>query len=368
MTKYFKFLFILAFVIGLAACSGSEPSPQFIGSFDVSPLPNQSPADGGGSTGGGTTGGSTTGGSTGGSANIQTVSQLMDNLSLPAADSEGFLIPDATQISAFQSLLTSLLAGEGSGHEQALSDLGYELTTIDFDDGSAMAWALHETSSTGGGTYLINPTATSDLIIEVPHPLADDKTLEEGAFLFQDLKARALYIAGAHRCADANESVCSGTTDACGSVGPYRISDVAHAVDNFFHAAHVTTDDTSINYVFISLHSYQPASGEPTVILSNGTKSNVGDYSYVNEMADALDALMGGTEYANSCNRVVDPDYNHCGEENVQGRYTNGSANECTEAAAGYNGRFLHLEQSPYLSGDSAGWQIVADALNSVFN
>lgn len=367
MIKYFKYFLLVAFLLGFVACSDSQPSPDFIGSFDVSPLPDQNPADGGGSTGGGDTGG-TDGGGTGGATDIQTVGQLIANISLPAADSEGFFAPDSAQISQFQTLITALLDGEGSGHEQTLSDLGYELTTIEFDDGSDMAWALHEPTSTGGGTFLINPTTSSNLIIEVPHPLADSNTLDEGAFLFQDIKARALYIAGTHRCANASESPCSGTTDACGAVGPYRISDVAHAITNFFHAAHVSSDDFSIANIFVSLHSYQPTSGEPTAILSNGTKASVGDLAYINELADALDSLMSGSEFANSCNRLGDPDFDRCGEENVQGRYTNGSANECTETPAGYNGRFIHMEQTPFLSDDSAGWQIVADALNSVFN
>jgi len=57
---------------------------------------------------------------------------------------------------------------------------------------------------------------------------------------FQGLAARALFIAGTHRCANPDtESGCSGTTTACGGGSiPVRISDAPHFTGNFMYAGH----------------------------------------------------------------------------------------------------------------------------------
>ena len=348
ITRIFSFIALCALVACLSACSGSQPSPDFLGSENVSSNPNPSTSD----------------------DSELTISDVIDALVIPAADSEGLSTPSSSDQDDLANVIIDLLNGETSGHDQTLAALGYELISADFDDGSDTVLVLRESdtqSLSGGGTFIINTNSTSKLILEVPHPTFDANTMDEGAFLLQELEARALFIAGTHRCANAEESSCSGTTDACGAEGAHRVSDVAHAIDNYFHAAHIATSDDTANSIFISLHGYAQGNDEPTVIVSNGTKVNVGAFAFINQLAAAFDSLFSGSDYANSCNLNGNPDFDLCGTTNVQGRYTNGSDNECTAAPIGYNGRFIHMEQSASLRDDITGWQIVADALAAVF-
>src|SRR5262245_24874985 len=63
------------------------------------------------------------------------------------------------------------------------------------------------------------------LIIEVPHTVTDYGTLDQGVAAFTALKARALIVAGAHRCASSTASACDGATAVCGASGAFRTSD-----------------------------------------------------------------------------------------------------------------------------------------------
>lgn len=56
------------------------------------------------------------------------------------------------------------------------------------------------------GTYIINPQAHNNLIIEVPAPLEERGALEAAAWLFRSLNARALVVAGAARRANKDGS------------------------------------------------------------------------------------------------------------------------------------------------------------------
>jgi hypothetical protein len=81
------------------------------------------------------------------------------------------------------------------------------------------AGAGHATlaSRTGG--------APRPVVVGVPHPLFELNTPQEGLDAFTKLKARALVVAGAHRCASSTSSSCSGTTGVCGTAGaPYPVA------------------------------------------------------------------------------------------------------------------------------------------------
>ena len=64
------------------------------------------------------------------------------------------------------------------------------------------------------------------LIIEVPHPVADWFTDPQAVTIFRQSRARALLVAGTHRCANSDFSTCTGQTWACGPLEAYRVSDV----------------------------------------------------------------------------------------------------------------------------------------------
>ncbi len=56
------------------------------------------------------------------------------------------------------------------------------------------------------GTYVFRLDADSPLVIEVPRPLFERRTFELGLHAFQELKAKALFIAGAHPQSNADGS------------------------------------------------------------------------------------------------------------------------------------------------------------------
>lgn len=78
------------------------------------------------------------------------------------------------------------------------------------------------------GIFVINPSARSDLVIEVPAPLDERGALEAAAWLFQLYDARALVVAGAGRKANKD-----GTSDVLSSANTfYQIAHRALARGN----------------------------------------------------------------------------------------------------------------------------------------
>ncbi len=123
----------------------------------------------------------------------------------------------------------------------------------------------------GWGTYVFRTGSdATPLVMEVPHPKADWNTEIEGVEIFRKVNARALLVAGAHRCANDAFSPCAGTTIACGQVEPYRISDVDHGVQNMFHTTHQALVECRTKTVAIQLHG-NSVSNCPDVFVSNGT-------------------------------------------------------------------------------------------------
>ncbi len=296
----------------------------------------------------------------------QSVDDFIAALSIPGEGTNAFQAPASDKKSTFYDLIKDLLAGTTAGHDDTLSEVGYELVSLTVGGEADVVLALTETGSgTGGGTYLFHQESDSDLILEVSHPLFDGNTLNEGAHLLQQLPARALFIAGTHRCANDDLSPCSGTTDVCG--GTLRVSDVAHATDNLFHKAHQAAHDSDPLLKFISLHGFEAEADDPEAIVSNGTETTVGFLAYVNRFASEIEDALAGEEFVISCNGAGELDFGLCGTNNVQGRYTNGSSDACQENASGYSGRFIHLEQAGDLRQDATGWGIIQDALDTIF-
>ncbi len=358
ITAFFRITTALAVALFFGACSnGSVDAPAFSGSTEIpggaeNPTPAQSDTN-------------TDNGDNNGDASTPTsIDALIAALNFPAAGSDALVAPNEDDRTSLTQVIHDLIDGNTVA-ESTLTGLNYKLTALTLD--GQQIQALEDTSGEGGGTYLINQSSSSKLILEVPHPVFDTNTLAEGAFLFKNLKAKALLIAGTHRCANAAESACSGTTDACGANGAYRISDVAHHTGNLFHTAHKALHDKVANSIFISLHGFSAEEGDPTVIVSNGKTNKVGQFAFVNQLDTALETALGDGKTSASCNLVSDSWEKLCGTSNVQGRFTNGSVNECTEAPVGLTGRFIHLEQDATTRENESGWQAVADALTQVF-
>ncbi|XVX21829.1 hypothetical protein ACQP1U_08240 [Actinomycetota bacterium] len=127
---------------------------------------------------------------------------------------------------------------------------------------------LTETAlSRGWGLYAVRPGAR-DLVIEVPHPRADEASEVIGVGLFASTKARALLVAGADRSAGR------------------RAADVAHNAATPF--AEVSAALASTQTTIVQVHGFDQDNHEENlrdVVVSSGTKDVT---TPVRSLAEAL--------------------------------------------------------------------------------
>jgi hypothetical protein len=196
--------------------------------------------------------------------------------SMPLAGSNGFVEPTSGQITGWESLIQAIMDDDLSAACSIIQSHGFPYDLIQFTDAYfkdqqyIMLRELYPIQ-VGWGTYVFRTgDDAAPLVVEIPHPGADWNTEIEGVEIFRKVNARALLIAGTHRCANDIFSPCAGTTIACGQVEPYRISDVGHGVQNMFHATHRTLVECRSKTIAIQLHG-NSVSNCPDVFLSNGT-------------------------------------------------------------------------------------------------
>jgi hypothetical protein len=259
--------------------------------------------------------------------------------------SNAFIAPPADQLDGFRLTMQQLLLGDVASAINGLDALNYDLNSLNDDSGKSYLVAQERSTGFRGlGTYLVDLNYARNVIVEVPHPIFDINTPEEGSDIFQGLAARALFIAGTHRCANPDtESGCSGTTTACGGGSiPVRISDAPHFTGNFMYAGHSAALQLDPQPISLNLHGN---SSEPVdVTLSDGTRVAGADTDLVQQLRTAL---LARSVNVGSCNRPADglTAQNLCGTTNAQGRLSNGSLEACRINATSASGLFLHIEQ-----------------------
>jgi hypothetical protein len=268
--------------------------------------------------------------------------------------SKAFIAPPADQLDGFRLTMQQLLLGDVASAINGLDALNYDLNLLNDDSGKSYLVAQERSTGFRGlGTYLVDLNYARNVIVEVPHPIFDKNTPEEGSDIFQGLAARALFIAGTHRCANPDaESGCSGTTKACGGGSiPVRISDAPHFTGNFMYAAHSAALQLDPQPISLNLHGNE---SEPVdVTLSDGTRVAGAHTDLVQQLRSALSARIGA-EKVKSCNWPPDrlTADNLCGTTNAQGRLSNGSPEACRRNAASASGLFLHIEQHQNIRDD----------------
>jgi len=263
---------------------------------------------------------------------------------LPRADTEGFIEPPAKQRQTFLNTVRAILRSDLKTARILANSVGYELSLLkDTAENQTYVTLVERANGFRGlGTYVFNLSYRRDLILEVPHPLFDINTPEESTTIFQRLSARAMFIAGTHRCANEQSSPCSGTTGACGTDDePFKISDAGHYTRNFFQEAHRATFGLKRKPIAVSLHG-NANSSLPDVVLSNGTNRNESPKSPVNRLRREL---KNRGVSVGSCNFPSDGDLALCGTTNVQGRLSNRSTNACGANPQTASSLFIHVEQ-----------------------
>ncbi len=185
----------------------------------------------------------------------RTIGRIVD--AMPGRGSEGYARPSPEEASEFADLASSMEAGDLGGARRSAEALDYTLVWYeDNATGRRLLMAREEADPSreagrGWGTLVADPGG-DDVLVEVPHPGFDIKTPQVGVELFRETEARVLLVAGAHRYAWGDKR-----------------SDVAHAPDTAFDAAHEALLPT--RYV-VQLHGFHSGGKGryPEVVLSGG--------------------------------------------------------------------------------------------------
>ena len=275
----------------------------------------------------------------------------------PTAGSGGYRMPDAP---ARDDLAQSLAVARDDAveAERRADAASYRLCVVSGDD--LFVWMPLD-ASLGHAFIAYRPAAPRGVIVEVPHPFFDVDTATEALAVFDGLDARALIVAGTHRCANTGEpSGCDGTTSACGANAPYPTSDMAHTTESFFQVAHEVLAERHVDDWILSLHGM---AGDGVHVSNGTTLATTGD-APVARIAAAL-AIELPDETIASCNDHpgATTTASLCGTTNTQGRHVNGAASACTDAATHATGRFLHLEQSSSVRGRTSAVAAAIDAV-----
>ncbi len=284
---------------------------------------------------------------------------------MPGSGSEGFVKPSFATLSKWSEVFNTLL-DENYPAADSLVDADFPFyQLIEFTDNgfqNRVYYLLKEQIPTqrGWGTFIINPNFRREIAVEIPHPRFDVNTHREGTDVFRETEAHFLLMSGTHRCANNEESLCSGTSSACeGSGQPYKISDMAHYEKAVFQLFHEIVTSRFPGLYSINLHGNSRSNCED-FFLSSGVGS-IATSILLDIKSDLL--TSGGVTAA-----VTGDGTSTCplvGSTNVQGRYTNGSSDPCTQVAASPNGFFIHIEQSRNVRDNPDVYGKLIDALNA---
>jgi len=297
--------------------------------------------------------------------------------SMPGMDSEGMVVPTTEQMANWESIIQAITSGDLTTACDLIRSNHYPYHLVDFTDtpfNNDHYLILREDQpiSLGWGTYVIRSEGSIHaIVVEVPHPNADENTEVEGVEIFRHLRARALLLAGTHRCADQASSPCAGQTVACGAQAPYRVSDVAHTLQSMFQATHqaLVTCGTSSGAeqpVVIQLHG-NSLSSCPDVFISNGT---VIPGSLAHQVYNQV--LQQCQSYSVDIADGSPAECTFTGGASVQAMYTNSCLSSPTQATCDRYApppigpdQFISLEQSPAFRKD---FDCLLQALMDVFN
>jgi hypothetical protein len=287
------------------------------------------------------------------------------------SDPSMFSTPGATRRSNWVGLLEHLLSGEYDTASSEARTLNLQLRVVN-DTVSGRPFFVLWDESRAEGIYVLDPFPVNPLIVEVPYPMSDSGTLDEGVAVLRLAPGWALAVPGATRCTTTSTVDCDGTTLSCSSTPEaFRLSDVAHNTELIFHLVHRFLDDRDPSAITLQLQGQADASGA-RVIISDGTAlHDVSSISVLlrNGLSDALRTdFPAYADSIRSCNTPADAGTftSDCNTTNVQGRWTNGSMDPCGTAAGDSTDRFLALELDLQMRAPEV-FDAVASAIAALF-
>ena len=282
---------------------------------------------------------------------------------MPGSGSDGFAKPTPADLNSLQEIISAILDGEYLDADSLIQDRFpyYELilfTDTSFQNKEYYFLKEENPIGKGWGTFIINPYFDREIIIEVPHARYDTDTHKEGIDVFRYTGSHYFIMSGTHRCANSEESVCSGTTSACGSSGPFRVSDMPHFDHGLFQVIHEEVTVRNPLLYSIQVHGHAQSNCED-FFMSNGhaTLSKPVLYNIKNSLlaSGGVTAAVAG-DGTSTCTLVA--------STNVQGRFTNGSSDPCVQAVSSTTGYFIHIEQSYYVRTNPSVYAKLTDAIN----
>lgn len=145
----------------------------------------------------------------------------------PGRDSGTYDVPSVAERAAIADAWRAMVAGDLQAAATIVGPLGYGVVRYTDSATGRVARMLAEQNTAGGtwvhgwGLYAWSAASGAPLLVQVAHPVADVDTEDIGVVAFRRADAQALFVAGAHRYANADGS-----------------ADVAHRTDTVFDAVH----------------------------------------------------------------------------------------------------------------------------------
>lgn len=290
---------------------------------------------------------------------------------IPGATPAGlYLQPSAATRDIWRGIIQDILAGDYASAHAAASNRGYRVviftdTETHPDKQYIMLERTPETSAYYWGTFVFDEFPVRDnLVIQCPHAAYDTNTGKEGWRVFTTAGARAYFVNSVHRCNGETASPCDGTTEACGTAQAYRYSDMPHVVYGTFQVTTEEMLDVYPELIFIQPHGFSKETGDPDIIMSNGTLyTPTLDYlpTLRNNLLAQDATLTFKIAHLDSWTRLA-------ARDNVQGRLINNSTDPCGTYATSSTGHFIHLEQAySKLRNTSSNWMKLANAVAATF-
>ncbi|BCX49173.1 conserved hypothetical protein [Haloferula helveola] len=283
-----------------------------------------------------------------------------------AASSDKYRLPTNQEMTAFRAALQHILDGDLQAAADAAVDANYDVVSYTDNVSSDVFALLREKNSNQhwGGFYAIDLTPERELVVQCPHPLYDGVRVP-ATDLFFDTNAVGFLLAGTHRNNSPTESNCDG--DLGGD--PYRISDMAHAPESLFQAAHEVIEAHFDTTVSLSFHGMAEGTDPADVSISNGTPTEFIGNSLSRSLATRMNEILGAAMDSRVAVSHQEPGQDPAlsGSTNTQGRVTNGSTEPCQTPAlfAIFPERFIHMECDPDVrDGDPANWAFIIQTLN----
>ena len=276
-------------------------------------------------------------------SNLLSYVETIINNAPHSGGSNEYQVPTTEQLDIFKNVIRSMVNEDYATANTIAEGIGYKVVQL-LDTNGTTHYILQNNSTNYWGTFIFNPTAEREnLIIQSPHSFYDSYTGLQGILVHRVAKTFAFFMNGTHRCNSTSYSVCDGTTTACGSSGPYRVSDQAHNINNTFQAATQVLEEEMVDPIYIQLHGFSKGSTDPYLIMSNGTSYQPAGTDYIALLRDALLNIDGVLTFKIA---HIDTDWTRLiATTNTQGRLVNGSSNPCSSSATQNVGRFIHIEQ-----------------------